>query len=1181
MPSDDRASHHQNRVLASPRTLSPLQIRNSSHPYVQALLGPSKQGRKILNGIKALSDPIVQHILKRVSNSPNATRRFAGVPFPKTYDDFLPEIPLTEAATLAEELRWTSNVFSEFARPLARFLQSKLSLEEEVIRGDYVSAQRSFLSIVDEFGFSHWSIEVGTLLSQLSAGIKMNRDYLSTVNDANSDYLATVTAQFSSQRAERSVSFAAYDDAVTDFFEPAISAGHDTPAMAYLKFKIHFFSNRSYTREILKQIVSIESSYALIDRYHSFIRVLLLLSSQTKGLNTLVPLIPSLARLSHCINDSRLTSLLQFLLPELSPSDSPQRDHLLRAFDAYTVGNYRDAITLAAAGCVDFPTCFDFYELYCKSLLHSQAEFKQLFDPTIMQGQILRCTFSILAKDQDTHGSWATLLPLAYAMNSSQLGDQLFGFAAKERAITIPFKSQTFSLLNASAQTARFSLLFETTEAKRIYLSTLLSSRYGSVAAQLFLDVATAQEGKGDPMVSSALPASRRSKYKALVFYARQDYTNAIAAFRELLNEYPNNPLIAEDALFHLFYSYLATRQLADCATMVVQAYFVNKFFILPIPLRLLVEAYVKVGAADYSSALVWPVVCYIYYSESMLPPDVKTLFVLHDSFLVSNSVTRPSELFSCISKFPRDLMTFFLRHVCVPEIMDSSIDYESTDDLEGERIRICQVLLTLDPQHGELYSEEISRLTKAAAIRDAVHQIDHSKVFIDTAGIRRSLDRSYEEFFERYRSLYKLDDRTRKAVIEYSVEGRRIKERVSVVYVDQVIELFKALFLDLRERYISSNEHGLDSYLSLRVRHGTLAGQIRSRFESKHLITTANSNTGLYNRNEYWATEFNFLGADLVALIDAQMGVFSKRIDSIIDEVKNTWIQIRSEANNYKGLFDFEFTQAELLEMYLNYGDVTELDSFVESTFVQLDARARQNLRTVRAKIKTDLRDKLMLALNELEAATKTIDERVRFSQFSDIISQCRTAIQLELEVVAGWFENIGDSPMPDYVLEHLGNTALEVVKRAHPQGSVIPTLQVSTDRKLKGHTFTALVDIMSLLIGNAVKHGGLRPAQVTICFAEIDGRIQIRIANPLGGDVDWNVIQQMLQELKRRVEEGSKNRAVRRESGTGYYKLGKLLRYDLVASTQVALKVEEPTDNRPPFFVATLTIEGMGVGM
>src|SRR5262249_29268754 len=146
--------------------------------------------------------------------------------------------------------------------------------------------------------------------------------------------------------------------------------------------------------------------------------------------------------------------------------------------------------------------------------------------------------------------------------------------------------------------------------------------------------------------------------------------------------------------------------------------------------------------------------------------------------------------------------------------------------------------------------------------IRKGIRQIDVSKIYVDEQGIRTVGQTILKESFARYKEmaalssietlimlnpagfhlLYHVDEKGKlvgtpisKAELTTAAEGTN--GNVKVVTKAQ-FALFKELFLDVRDRFISSGEHGLDAYLSIRIRHGVLQNQIRSPFEAFHLIS-------------------------------------------------------------------------------------------------------------------------------------------------------------------------------------------------------------------------------------------------------------------------------------------------------------------------------------------------------
>jgi len=518
------------------------------------------------------------------------------------------------------------------------------------------------------------------------------------------------------------------------------------------------------------------------------------------------------------------------------------------------------------------------------------------------------------------------------------------------------------------------------------------------------------------------------------------------------------------------------------------------------------------------------------------------------------------SELEGIIENCQNSRWIYFLRYVCVPEILDSSIVYESSDDLENERTKICQLLLKLDSNNTEEYSSEIHRLTQAKAVRDAIHQVDSSKVYVDKIGIAKSLDRAFYDGFDRYRQWYGLEERIRYSIITIDfTKGRGETTTTDLIRLDAAVELFNVLFLEIRHRFISSNEYGLDSYLSLRIRHGTLAGQLRRVYEERRIITTLESSTDKYHSNLYWVNRFS--NVEKFEEIDQKLADFSKTIDDLIDDVKRNWIQIRS-ISTPQGLFDFEYTQNDLASLYLKYGYLENVNEFIEQCFDELNKRAELVLKKVRSSIRETLCDKLMNALTNLEQDVIELLGDSDHSEFSTCIAQCRTETQLELDLIAGWFETVGDATMPDYEVQHAVKTCIEMLRRTSPDKTARPIVDQSSKWQLPGETFTFFVDMIYIPLENAVKYSAEGPEDVSIRIFKKEQRAAISIENTLPRETDLDQLQELSKELGKRVNTSIAGQKIRSEGNSGYYKLGKLIQINL-KSLEIAIEIFVDTEN------------------
>jgi hypothetical protein len=488
----------------------------------------------------------------------------------------------------------------------------------------------------------------------------------------------------------------------------------------------------------------------------------------------------------------------------------------------------------------------------------------------------------------------------------------------------------------------------------------------------------------------------------------------------------------------------------------------------------------------------------------------------------------------------------FFLQNVCVLDVLDHSVEYESTDDIENERIAICQMLLELDSDNASAYSEEIFRLIQTGLVRKALQHLDESKVSIDERGIMQSLDKSFRDRYERYAGFLKLSDRQREA---FRVNGIDLSnERNIIVLTDASRVQFEELFSDLKTRFISSNEHGLDSYLSVRIRHGTLSGQIRSQFEKENLITRKNAVDGVYDQDSHWRERVfqNYPLQIEVSAVDLLRN-FSQRVDAIIETVKDKWVQVKGAANEDQGLFDYDYSEEDIVSLYVRTISAGSYDDFINTIFEELWERTGKNLDRVVTKIRTDLSSQLTSALDLLASRMFLLHEDIRHSPFSDAIIRCRTRIQNEIEAIAAWFRIPNETSLGDFTAGVLVETAVATVTKCFPTYRFVPRVAVESGIVFKGSALVPLGDVMFILLGNVIKHSRADSIEASIEIQTLAERVILSVENSLNSDVDiLEVVSstRAAHELKGAI---LLTGATRREGGSGYHKLHKLLRYDL----------------------------------
>ena len=97
----------------------------------------------------------------------------------------------------------------------------------------------------------------------------------------------------------------------------------------------------------------------------------------------------------------------------------------------------------------------------------------------------------------------------------------------------------------------------------------------------------------------------------------------------------------------------------------------------------------------------------------------------------------------------------------------------------------------------------------------------------------------------------------------------------------DLLIQIFEAI----KREFLTNVDYGLDAYLSMRIRHGSLSGHLRSPLDEQGLIVSKDEN-GKYKENKAISERLGTLAETEVDNINQTFRNFSVRYDDIIEDI-------------------------------------------------------------------------------------------------------------------------------------------------------------------------------------------------------------------------------------------------------------------------------------------------------
>jgi hypothetical protein len=762
-------------------------------------------------------------------------RRFSSVP---VAFDFMATMETPRAIPLQAELAWLSHRIAHYSVAIERFISDQKAIEKVLLSGNFKDALRMLMEHEEKLGVSLWSMSAQIALRQWAEGVADQKDYVNKLRRLFRGGILPFIASFFSQRAEENVSISWY----IENSARRISRGRTNDIMKYVSFKA--LSNWPDSVSQFATILRIEQNHHEIDIYETTLSALqniITRHPEALPISTLKTIVGRIAHLSDC-RIKKLAFALDMTAPQQQLGNSDAGLGLL--VQGHVVESYREARRAQRANGSVLGSAV-------AALVLSERDSRA----TISNEIRLRNTFrwiddglaGVFSKRSDEDGGplsteqgvekFASVFEsfeyprLIRFLIESQLGRGHKDFCASLRLCA--FNAKDFTVLDVIGSSRD--------ESSAQQLLAQLSPSPSKTFAELFVSP--------DLGTDYVLNRDAFSLAQACGLLARGK-VDAVGPKIEAALESRSQSILSNAAVFALD-AFAATGNLADASALISREVAVSQADPSFLPIRPIFtncewrDLKAVANTADLSIAL------FLYAQAG---GDGKThtyrCFALQ-TFLDANECTRPSELRSKVSKFDPDKLQFFLWKVCESSVLDMLPALESSRAVLEERRDICALLLYLEPGT-PAYEQEILSISSELTIRKGLQTLDGSRVHVDVAALSSVVGREIAESYQRYGALVRSG-----VVVSESLDAvirELLKKDVNPKYLlavpdSEADELLVSMFLQARKRYLFDPYHGLDSYLSKRIRHGSIVGYIRAPAEKEGIVTQQNPD-GTYREN-------------------------------------------------------------------------------------------------------------------------------------------------------------------------------------------------------------------------------------------------------------------------------------------------------------------------------------------
>jgi len=460
---------------------------------------------------------------------------------------------------------------------------------------------------------------------------------------------------------------------------------------------------------------------------------------------------------------------------------------------------------------------------------------------------------------------------------------------------------------------------------------------------------------------------------------------------------------------------YIEKGDYRSLSNFIFKCYFSNRLSYLFLPLKKSCSLIEGIYQDNLTDCFMFMIIVDIYSKMNGRKYDeLKT--EIFELFMSQQEHYAPSKLFKGNKLTPEEI--YFLQNICTLNQLDSIVEFVSNDEVVIERVAIIDLLISAY-RNAKNMKEVINLMHERDSVLESLFaenlraKLETGKLYVDIQGLEARNKHKYQSYYEKAKLveggilLDKIDDNLDNVVDIFMIDDNK-----SVVASSKKMDLIAELYYQCAKDFASSEEYGLDKYLSAEIRHNVFFSQIRSCFEKSYLVTE-HSDDG-YASNIYWINKYSYINSKFMLLIDRRLKRFSEDLDHAINNINNRLRVVTH--NETDAIFDFScyYTRAYNLSKIIN--DSHDFNDFFDNLIDFMWSIAEFHAKTCQQIIAEDFRQEIIKLIDTLERDLISIKGKTAIVSLMDEIRLVKSSFSNEIENVINWFRFVGKNDLEEY---------------------------------------------------------------------------------------------------------------------------------------------------------------------
>lgn len=995
------------------------------------------------------------------------------------------------AVGLEKDMFWIVSRIKVNIKEINYFCRSSSFIENQIISNKIPEAIESINVLNRSLGVSFWSIQNRIALEYLNGGLESQKKYTAEVRSVYRSGLLNFIAYNTSIRNEDRVTVQKFNQDISSRISN--HSKFSDSVKRYLRYKMK--GEWPSDSEGIADVLCIEQSHSLVDIYDTLVNLLTYIVLESKS-DDLISLAKKAINEITEIDDFRIDNLRVILnSPDLSIE--------------YNISNKLDFHPQERVRSEN--NAVDAWDCIFKGM---RLSFKEAISPKYHVNDIPYLIANIFKQNDDSSLSHSIFSKLTSNLSGFNLFKGLNNFIGK---IYRNYPDEKWCFLNVTFYTKKFSPL----DAKS-------GCDWGNYPKGLYF--------------TQYLEKCQNTKsiIEVLTLLNESKFDEALMLISEKKINIPALSIISE---LHAYFG-------AGCYRKVI-AFIANEGAISSgrrdlIPIKAALENYEKEHFDSVEGLLTSSIALHLLWLQNESEKTLSRLRFKASQVIRDKDVRAPVALENSNQYIPTHQLIYFLKEICIPNIIDQARVVKGSSALLDQRLDTCTLLRKIDPENSSQYEDEIIEISNKQIISAGQLIVDRTRIHVDVPALIRWVTKEISEDIYRYWDLAEVvtasefDDVMRELLIE-----NKLPTQFSDF--DEADALLLTILNRISYEFLNNPIFGLDYYLSKRIRHQSFVGLIRGPLQEQNIISTKETGDSDYNRNDFWLSKFNVSHKETDKEIDVAFKNFSSSFDDEIIATKEHIIQIKSKEHP-DGLIVLE-VPPQLIPVARIMLQDNDINSFVKASVELMWVLLDRSLNEVQIYLTEYLKPRLSSIVDEFRADIKAnIDGRAGYYEFDKCIGKCSVDVQHALDEASSWFEKHNNieafkkSFDINQAIDVSLSAAAKCLRGFEPRIERAPVPLVIN---VQPSTLLFLHDVLFVSLDNARVHSGLKKPKVCISvdIDVINEKFVIKTVSQTKNN-NKTLTEKRLQEIRDKIIKGEYETKTKTEGGSGLFKIAAVVK-------------------------------------